>query len=223
MNLERPHFFGMLAGLFLAAGLAFSATTATTAWLKIKNSQFITVKGSARKNVASDLSVWRGRFVTEAVTLLEAQQQLKVDRTKVQEFLNRQGMTNYVFTPIAIEELKASSKDNDNFVVWRNSGFRLSQSVRVESSDSNKITDLDAQSTEVVERGVQFTTQPPDFIYTKSGEAKIEMLAEATKDARLRAEQIATQGGRVIARLHDADMGIFKSPRCIILKPVGKG
>ncbi len=36
------------------------------------------------------------------------------------------------------------------------------------------------------------------------------MLAEATKDARARAEQIATQGGRGIARLHDADQGIFQ-------------
>jgi hypothetical protein len=210
MNLDRPHLFGMLAGLFLAAGLAFSATTATTAWLKVKNSQFITVKGSARKNVSADLSVWRGRFVTEAMTLLDAQQQLKADRLKVQDFLRQQGMTNHVFTPIAIEELKASHKDSDNFVVWRTSGFRLSQMVRVESPDSVRITDLDTQSTVLVERGVQFTTQAPDFIYTKSGETKIEMLSEATKDARLRAEQIATQGGRAIARLHDADMGIFQ-------------
>ena len=36
------------------------------------------------------------------------------------------------------------------------------------------------------------------------------MLAEATKDARARAEQIAAQGGRSIAALHDADMGVFQ-------------
>jgi len=36
------------------------------------------------------------------------------------------------------------------------------------------------------------------------------MLADATKDARSRAEQIASQGGRSIAELHDADMGVFQ-------------
>ena len=36
------------------------------------------------------------------------------------------------------------------------------------------------------------------------------MLAEASRDARVRAEQIATQGGRVIAQLHNADMGVFQ-------------
>ena len=36
------------------------------------------------------------------------------------------------------------------------------------------------------------------------------MLADATKDARARAEQIAAQGGRTIASLHDAEMGVFQ-------------
>jgi hypothetical protein len=59
-----------------------------------------------------------------------------------------------------------------------------------------------------------FTTESPAFIYTKAGEAKVEMLAEATKDARLRADQIATQGGRMVAQLHHADMGVLQiTPR----------
>src|SRR5208283_4454354 len=41
MNNSRPQLFGMLAGLFLAAGLVFSAMLGTSAWVKIKNSQFV--------------------------------------------------------------------------------------------------------------------------------------------------------------------------------------
>ena len=36
------------------------------------------------------------------------------------------------------------------------------------------------------------------------------MLAAATRDARARAEQIASQGGRTLARLQSADQGIFQ-------------
>ena len=39
MTNSRPQLFGMLAGLFLAAGLVLSAMLATTTWLKVKNSQ----------------------------------------------------------------------------------------------------------------------------------------------------------------------------------------
>jgi hypothetical protein len=207
---SRPHFFGMLAGLFLAVGLVLSAMLASTAWVKIKNSQFVTVKGSARKNIQSDLAIWRGSFTTEADTLLDAQQRLKVDRVKVEGFLQAQAVKAFTLTPIAIAEIKASLKDTNGFVQIRTSGYRLTQTVIVESAEVNHVIRLDGESTALVEQGVLFTTQPPEFIYTRAGEAKVEMLGEATRDARVRAEQIASQGGRRVARLHSADMGVFQ-------------
>ncbi len=208
MNNSRPQLFGMLAGLFLAVGLVLSSMLATTTWLKVKNSQFITAKGSTRKNVKSDLVVWKGSFTTEAPTLLEAQQKLKANAVKVGQFLTGNSVTNYVFKPIGIEELKASIKDADGWRQERATGYRLTQSVRVESSDVDRLAQLD--TTPLVEQGVLFTTEPPQFLYTKVAEEKIEMLADATKDARARAEQIAAQGSRSIANLHDAEMGVFQ-------------
>ncbi len=208
MNNSRPQLFGMLAGLFLACGLVLSSMLATTTWLKVKNSQFITAKGSTRKNVKSDMVVWKGSFTTEAPTLLEAQQKLKADAVKVGQFLTVNSVTNRVFKPIAIEELKSSIKDADGWRQERTTGYRLTQAVRVESSDVDRLAQLD--TTPLVEQGVLFTTDPPQFLYTKVAEEKIEMLADATRDARARAEQIAAQGGRSIANLHDAEMGVFQ-------------
>lgn len=212
MTTSRPQLFGMLAGLFLAAGLVCSSMLATTTWLKVKNSQFITVKGSTHKNIESDLVIWQGNFSGEASQLLAAQHLLQANRVKVEQFLTGSGVTNFAFTPINIEEIKASLKDADGWVRQRTSGYRLSQAVRVESGDIDRIDRLDTAP--LVEQGMIFTTDMPQFIYTKAGEAKVEMLADATKDARARAEQIATQGGRTIASLHDADMGVFQiTPR----------
>ncbi|MEJ0091533.1 MAG: SIMPL domain-containing protein [Limisphaerales bacterium] len=208
MNTSRPQLFGMLAGLFLAAGLVFSAMLGTTAWVKIKNSQFITVKGSARKNIDSDLAVWRGSFVVEAETLLDAQHKIQANRLVVEKFLTEAGVTNYSFAPISIEEVRAMQKKTDGWTQQRTTGFRLSQMVRVESTNVAQLEHLD--STPLVESGLLFTTEPTQFIYTSVGEMKIEMLAEATKNARARAEQIATNGGSGIAQLHDADMGVFQ-------------
>ena len=208
MNNSRPQLFGMLAGLFLAVGLVLSSMLATTTWLKVKNSQFITAKGSTRKNVKSDLVVWKGSFTTEAPTLLEAQQKLKANAVKVGQFLTGNSVTNYVFKPIGIDELKASIKDADGWRQERTTGYRLTQSVRVESSDVDRLAQLD--TTPLVEQGVLFTTERPQFLYTKVAEEKIEMLADATRDARARAEQIAAQGSRIIANLHDAEMGVFQ-------------
>jgi len=208
MNNSRPQLFGMLAGLFLATGLVLSSMLATTTWMKVKNSQFITTKGSTRKNVKSDLIIWQGDFNVEAGTLLDAQRKLKTDLMTVEQFLSSNGVTNFVFKPIGIEELKSRMKDANGWTQERTSGYRLTQSVRVESEDVDRITKLD--TTPLVEQGILFTTEPPQFVYTKVAEEKIEMLADATKDARARAEQIAVQGDRSIANLHDAEMGVFQ-------------
>lgn len=212
MNESRPHLYGMLAGLFLAGGLVLSSMLGTAAWLKIKNSQFITVKGSARKAIESDLVIWHGSFAVEAETLGDAQRKILANRAAVEKFLAGAGVTNYSFAAIAIDEERAVQKSADGWSQQKTSGYRLSQTVRVESADVDRLEHLD--SAPLVEQGVLFTADPPQFIYTGVGEAKIEMLAAAAQDARARAEQIATQGGRSIARLHDADQGIFQiTPR----------
>lgn len=211
MNNARPQLFGMLAGLFLAAGLVFSSMLATATWLKVKNSQFITVKGSTRKNVTSDLIVWQGSFEVQAPSLLDAQHKLQSDRQKVEDFLTAQGVSKVIFAPIVIEQLQASvSKDvnGEHIDQQLTMGYKLTQNARVESTDIEKLAKLDP--TPLVANGVLFTAAPPLFLYTNAAEEKIEMLADATKDALARAGQIAAQGGRTIANLHDAEMGVFQ-------------
>jgi len=220
MNQSRPQLFGMLAGLFLAAGLVFSAMLGTSAWVKIKNSQFINVKGSARKNIKSDLAIWTATFNVQATTLLEAQRQLRDDREKVKSFLDGAGMTNHFFKSISIEEVHATfqneetNRDDSGWKVVssqeKNVGYKLRQWVEVRSTEVDRIAQLDSDSTALVEQGVLLTTDAPRFIYTQAAEAKIEMLSEATKDARIRAEQIAGQGRRELAGLSSADMGVFQ-------------
>jgi hypothetical protein len=137
-----------------------------------------------------------------------------VDAQRVQNFLVSNAVTNLVFKPIVIEKKEASVQtknlagDATETSEQRTVGYRLTQTVRVESADIDRLAQLD--TTPLVEQGVLFTTEPPQFLYTKVAEEKIEMLADATKDARARAEQIAAQGGRTIANLHDAEMGVFQ-------------
>jgi hypothetical protein len=198
----------MIAGLFLATGLVLSSMLASATWLRVRNSQFVTVKGSMQTNVESDLVVWSGSYVTEAATLLEAQRAIQANRSEVENFLQAAGVSNPIFQPVGLEEEKASKKTEDGWTAERTTGYRLTRTVTVESKEVDRLDKLD--TTPLLEQGVIFTVLPEQFIYTKADRAKIEMLANATKDARERAEQIAEQGGRNIARLHDADQGIFQ-------------
>lgn len=209
MSESRPQLFGVLAGLFLATGLVCSAVVLTRAWMKIAERESINVTGSARKSVQSDLIVWRGSFSAEGPDLLAAQRKLKSDLVKVEQFLNSKSVTNYLVGNVGIQELRSMVR-MENETVNKLAGYRLSQAVEIRSAEVARIADLDRETVQLVEAGVLFTSESPQYIYTKAGEAKVEMLAEATRDARSRADQIAAQGGREIRRLQSARMGVFQ-------------
>ena len=188
----RPHLAGLLAGLFLACGLVLAAMVVTRAWVRIADSASISVTGAARRNVTSDLIIWRASFLVSAPTLLESQRLLRADRDKVAAFIAAAGVTNAAFAPIIITEVLGQDKQRtgqDETTVQRIAGFKLSQTVEIRSSQIEGIMQLDRDSAALVEQGVQLMPAVPEFVYTRAADAKVEMLGEATSDARARAEQ----------------------------------
>jgi hypothetical protein len=207
---NRLSWGGLLLGLCLAAGLIISAAQVTRAWLHIADSQVISVTGSAHQDVSSDLAVWTATFSAEADQLAVAQQQLKADAGRVTEFFQQRGITNAEISAINIQRLRPSGNDDSTKTV----GYRLHQTLRLESDEVPRVLELQQESSSLVAAGVELDDLGIEFIYTHAAEAKIDMLAAATKDARERAEQIASQGGRKIRALRAAKMGVFQiTPR----------
>ncbi|MCX6951916.1 MAG: SIMPL domain-containing protein [Verrucomicrobia bacterium] len=207
---SRPHLFGLLAGLFLAAGLAAASFILANAWTRIAESQVINVTGSARQDVRSDLALWRCQFSVEAPTLLAANEKLQADLAKVEAFLRSRSVTDYSLAPVQIREATARVKNDDGETVPQRVGYHLVQAVGVKSADIDRMLRLSRESGQLLGEGVALVSGGIDFLYTKAGEAKVTMMSEATKDARARAEQIAAQGGRRIKELRTARMGVVQ-------------
>jgi len=208
---NRFTFGGTLLGLGIAGGLILSSMQITKVCLHIADSQVISVTGSARQDVTSDLAIWSANYSAEAETMVEAQQKLKAYSEKVTAFFKEHNATNVEISAIGILRLKPQSPqsfgdDSDKKTI----GYHLQQNIHLESGDLQRVMELQQRSVGLVEQGVELDDQGIQFIYTKTAEAKIEMLAAATKDARQRAEQIASQGGRKIHGLKSAKMGVFQ-------------
>ena len=210
MNPTRPHLFGLVAGLFLAAGLCFASLVLAHTWTRIAESQIINVTGSARKNVRSDLVVWRANYFVDAPSLLEAQLKLQADFAKITAFLKARNLPEFSALPVQIREMTAKRRTSDEEGAAVRVGYRLSQSLEVRSADVERVPKLASDTGELLQQDVSFVSEGFEFIYTRAGDAKVEMMAEATKDARARAEQIAGQGGRRIKELRSAHMGVVQ-------------
>lgn len=170
----------------------------------------ITVTGSAKKQITSDLAVWRGSFYQESNQLPLAYSNLKQDLNKVKAYLVQKGISEESIVVSSISTMPQYIYNANGTSTGQIASYRLSQNVEIKSADVNKISAIARESTEMIEQGVVFESQAPQYFYTKLNDLKINMLAEATKDAKQRAEKMASATGSKIGSLRSAKMGVFQ-------------
>lgn len=195
----------------LALGLILSSLIISNSMVKLKIAgNTITVTGSAKQQIKSDLAVWTGSFATQSPQLNTAFNQIKNDQDKVKEYLKNQGINekDMVFSSINTEVRYVTLPNGQS--TTQVEGYRLYQQVEIRSKDVDKITELSRQTTDLINQGVEFQSNPPQYFYTKIADMKVQMLSLATKDAMVRAEQIASNAGSRVGALRAARMGVFQ-------------
>ena len=172
----------------------------------------ISVTGLGSKDFVSDLIVWSGSFTKKNMDLQTAYVELNKDRNTIRQHLLSKGILSdeIVFTSVNIIRDYDYTVDKNKNRQRIFTGYNLSQRVQIESQEVDKIESVSREVTELINYGVEFYSQNPEYYYTKLAELKIEMIAEATQDARLRAEKIAENSGAKLGDLQNAKMGIFQ-------------
>ncbi len=202
----------IILGICIAVATIVSSVILSGGVLKVMKftREQITVTGSATKEIRSDYIVWRGDFSRREEDLKTAYKILKEDLDKVKDYLISKGVKDdeMVMSQVYTETIyKKNEKGNDTNDIQ---GYTLSQGVTIRSYDVDRITAVSRESTELIDKGVQFTSQAPEFFYTKLDELKIEMLAKATENAKQRAESMAKSTGNRIGFMRSARMGVFQ-------------
>ena len=210
---------------WIAIGMAavLATYTVTATWERVKlrpPERSLRVTGSAKKRIVSDLIEWtcfvEARDPTDRTA---AYKTLHGHVALVLEFLQKQGIKSDEIRPssASVEELKEVEHVVEHVGKTENrverqifKGYRTYQSVTVRSKDLARVERASREVTQLLERGVSISSGAPSYYYTKLGEMKLEMLAEAAKNARTRADNILTSaGGASIRQLRSADMGII--------------
>lgn len=174
--------------------------------------QVISVTGLGNENFTSDLIVWEGGFTAFNANLKFAFEQLRSDKEIVNEYLVSKGIPeeNIIFNSVQTLEQRDNKYEGGNYVGSIFRGYSLTQSVQIESKDVALIEQVAREITELLNKGVPFTSSPPRYYYTQLSDLKIKMIAQATEDARIRAEKIAENAGGTLGDLLSAKMGVFQ-------------
>ena len=206
----QPHINTLIIGIaIVATGLIFAKTYQN----RNKAQNTISVVGLGKKDFESDLIVWSGSFMKKNMILKDAYAELDADRESIKTYLVSKGLKEeeIIFSAIEIDkEFDDIYDESGNRVKSVFTGYRLNQNVQVESKDVDKVENISRQVSELINSGVEFDSDQPEYYYTKLTQLKIEMIAEATKDANARAKKIAENAGSSIGKLKNADMGVFQ-------------
>lgn len=206
----KTHFSSIAFALaIILAALSFSNAYK----FKYKSNNSVSVTGLGSKDFVSDLIVWSGSFIRKNGSLKDAYAELDSDRDKIKKYLLKQGTSTdeIIFSAVDIDkEFTDVWDDSGTKTISVFSGYRLTQRVQIESKDVDKVEAISRQVTELINSGIEFYSSSPEYYYTKLAELKIEMIAEATKDANTRAKKIAENAGSDIGALKNASMGVFQ-------------
>lgn len=200
--------------ILIALSLLVGAAIIASAYrYKFKTRQTIRVTGSAEKDFVSDLIVWNGSYNRNAFDLKSAYTQLKNDETNVKNYLTKKGINanQMIFSSVKIDKLYNTKYSEEGRLIGNEfGGYNLTQTVKVESNDIQRVELLSREITELIETGIELNSAEPLYFYTKLADLKLDLLAKAADDAKKRAEIIAKNTGGSLKGVNKSNMGIFQ-------------
>lgn len=200
----------ILPSIILGLAAVVSTLILSGTWRKVRSeNQTITVTGSAKKVMVSDLGILRGTLSASGTVASDAYRALQSQKPILVEYIRSKGFP--------VDKIEFQTISNYPVYNYNQNGQQLdvrsytaAQMISIQSTDVELIKAISLEISSLVERGVNFQVNPPEYYYTKVGDIKIEIQAEAAKDAMTRGQRIAKATGRELGTLKSARMGVLQ-------------
>ncbi len=173
----------------------------------------LTATGSASCDFEADLIVWRGSFSAYGSSTQSAYQRLKKDAEVIEDYLVENGVTDdeMVFGSISISKRYRYEYNDEGYEIGRyEDGYDLYQEICVTSNDVDKVDNISRDITQLIEANVEFNSDSPEYYYTKLNELKLQLIEEATQNAKDRIDIMAEGTGATLDKMLTANLGVFQ-------------
>jgi uncharacterized protein len=178
------------------------------------SSQTINVTGSAKKEITSDLGVLRGSISVQGSTAEGAFRELNNQKPALTSYLKGKGFSQDKIGFFTINSYPVYEVGPNGYQTGKIIAYNYSQRMEKQSTDVNKIKEISLDISSQIEKGVNFNVEMPEYHYTRLADLKIEIQADASRDAMIRAERIAEATGRELGPMRSARMGVLQiTPR----------
>ena len=178
-----------------------------------KAGEGLSATGSASVDFESDFAIWRGEFSVHGDTSKEAYREIQKNADLVKKYFEDNGVSaeEMTFYSVSISQLtKDIYNEAGEYTGYEYDGYELTQSFAVSSADVDKITNIANECTELIDSGVEIISDYPEYYYTKLDELKLQLIEEATQNAKERIDIMAQNAGCQTGELLTANLGVFQ-------------
>ena len=176
-------------------------------------SHSITATGSAHVDFDSDLVVWRGSFAAHGDTSQAAYSQIKNDAATVKKYLLDNGLKEdeTVFNSVDISRSYDNQYDDKGNVISSTpTGYDLTQKIVITSNNIDTVEKISRDISSLLDSGVEFTSESPEYYSTKLDDVKLDLIDKATQNAKSRIDIMAKDTGSKTGKLISSDLGVFQ-------------
>jgi len=180
----------------------------------------VTVKGLAERDVKSDLGIWEIDYREVGNNLTDLNQKIQHDQALVIEFLKSIGFVeaDFAVQPMKVEDRLANiySQSATGAQSSAPDRFIVTSGIRVRSARVDLVQKATQQTGVLLQQGIPVTFEStiinpnPSYYLTKLDAIRPDMLADATRSARLVAEQFAKDSGTKLRGIQHASQGVFQ-------------
>ncbi|WP_133407350.1 SIMPL domain-containing protein [Parashewanella tropica] len=201
----------VISALLLALGIAsagyFISETIYKSKVALNTAQ---VKGLAERRVEADTAYWTIQYTvngTSKSNIKKMYQQSENDQKMITHLLSESGFSKDEIKPGVIDYRAQEFRDENQKLVDKN--YFLTGKIDVETDKVKLVSKVRAKLNALIAQGLDIQNHEPNYYFTKLNDIKPAMLKEATQNARIAANEFATNAGVKVGGIRNASQGSF--------------
>jgi len=169
----------------------------------------ITVTGSAKTTATADNAVWTLNVALSSQLVADAVRKVGADVDAVSAYLTKGGIPASALTLGAVSSYANEEWQNGNST-GRILSYRASRDITVRTNDVQLVYKLSQGIGSLLQNGVNVNNYGPQYYISTLPDLRPQLLEDAMKDAKTRAEAITKAVGGSVGAVQSVKSGVFQ-------------
>lgn len=208
----------VILGLLAGAGAALGGFFVGQGLYRGRRAErYVSVKGLAERDIKADLAIWTLSFSSSGADISAVSAASEHDRDLVRAFIAKSGFTDREIEPLPtrINDQFANRTAPPNLEAARR--YTITAGFEIRTTKVDAVREASQMTGELIRQGVVLDGYAiengmanPAYVFTRLGDLRPTMLAQATRSAHALALQFAADSKGHLGAIRRASQGVFE-------------